>query len=107
MPKCGGSGRGCSIAATATTSWPTRVASSVAAKLEPHLAPGAPWLLGGDYSLADIKWYSMVPGLPRLVPEICNREATPAIVGWLERMAARPAVMALEQYRPAPAGNPT
>jgi glutathione S-transferase len=42
----------------------------VVEKLEAHLVRGGPWLLGEDYSLADIKWYSMVPGLPRLVPGI-------------------------------------
>ena len=77
----------------------------VAAKLERHLAQGGPWLLGTGYSLADIKWYSMVPGMPRLVPEICNPEATPAIACWLEQMAASPPVAALEQYRPALANN--
>ena len=72
----------------------------VAEKIEAHLADGRNWLLGGDYSLADIKWYSMVPGLPRMTPELCNAEATPAITAWLDRMRERPAVQALEDYRP-------
>jgi glutathione S-transferase len=69
-------------------------------KLEGLLADGGPWLLGEPYSLADIKWYSMAPALPRVMPEACNAEATPAIAGWLERMAARPAVQALADYSP-------
>ena len=77
-----------------------------AAKLEGQLAQGGPWLLGTDHSLADIKWYSMVPGMPRLVPEICNPEATPAIARWLDQMGARAATARLEQYRPASASNP-
>ena len=74
-------------------------------RLEDQLAGhGGPWLLGDDYSLADIKWYSMAPGLPRLTPELCNEECAPVAMAWLARMAARPAVQALEEYRaPLPA----
>jgi glutathione S-transferase len=70
------------------------------ARLEGLLEAGGPWLLGDAYSLADIKWYSMAPALPRVMPEACNPGATPAIAGWLERMAARPAVEALPRYAP-------
>ena len=70
------------------------------ARLEALLAGSGPWLLGDSYSLADIKWYSMVPTLPRVMPEVCNPEATPAIAAWLERVAARPAVQALPKYAP-------
>jgi glutathione S-transferase len=70
------------------------------ARLEALLAGGGPWLLGDEYSLADIKWYSMAPALPRVMPEACNPEATPAIAGWLARMAARPAVGDLPLYAP-------
>lgn len=69
-------------------------------KLEGILAGKGPWLLGEFYSLADIKWYSMTPALPRVTPDACNPEATPAIAAWLERMAARPAVQALLRYGP-------
>lgn len=71
----------------------------VAERMEAQLADGREWLLGSFYSLADIKWYSMVPGLPRLAPELCNAAATPQIMAWLERMAARPAVERLSGYR--------
>lgn len=71
----------------------------VAARMEEQLGDGREWLLGGFFSLADIKWYSMVPGLPRLAPDLCNAGATPRIVAWLERMAARPAVGQLGGYR--------
>jgi len=56
--------------------------------------------------LADIKWYSMVPGLPRMLPESCNPQATPCVSAWLGRMAERSAVQALEQFRPRPAPSP-
>jgi glutathione S-transferase len=70
------------------------------ARLEAVLAGGGPWLLGEIYSLADIKWYSMAPALPRVMPDACNDEATPAIAAWLARMAERPAVKALADYAP-------
>jgi glutathione S-transferase len=78
----------------------------VAEWLEAGLADGRQWLLGDAYTLAAIKWYSMVQGMPRMVPEICNPQATPAIAVWLGRMGARAAVQALEGYRPAPATSP-
>ncbi len=71
------------------------------ARLESLLDSGGPWLLGECYSLADIKWYSMAPALPRVMPEACNPDATPAIAAWLAGMAARPAVQALPGYAPA------
>jgi glutathione S-transferase len=69
-------------------------------RLEGLLKFRGPWLLGEDYSLADIKWYSMAPALPRVMPDTCNEDATPAITGWLGRMAARPAVQGLSAYGP-------
>ena len=68
------------------------------ARLEALLAGKGPWLLGEPYTLADIKWYSMAPALPRVMPEACDPGTTPAIVAWLERMAARRAVQALPAY---------
>ena len=79
-----------SRAATARTSWPTR-AGAWPRGGEDGNAPGGgrrAVALGEEYSLADIKWYSMVPGLPRMVPELCNAEVTPRIVGWLARMGS-------------------
>jgi glutathione S-transferase len=75
-----------------------RLANCVA-RTERQLAHGGAWLLGGDYSLADIKWYSMAPALPRVLPEACNDQASPATLAWLDRMAERPAVQALARYQ--------
>lgn len=74
-----------------------RLANSVG-RIERELAHSRPWLLGDDYTLADIKWYSMVPALPRVIPESCNYERSPATLEWLDRMAHRPAVKALANY---------
>jgi glutathione S-transferase len=52
------------------------------------------WLAGEAYSLADVNTYSMVAGVPRLIPEAMSEEGTPRAIGWLQRMNARPAVQA-------------
>lgn len=52
------------------------------------------WLAGDEYSLADVNTYSIVAGVPRLIPEAMNEEKTPRTVDWLQRMNARPAVQA-------------
>ena len=52
------------------------------------------WLAGEEYSLADINSYSMVAGVPRLVPEAMNEEVSPRSVDWLARMNDRRAVKA-------------
>jgi glutathione S-transferase len=52
------------------------------------------WLAGNEYSLADVNSYSMVAGVPRLIPEAMNEEKTPRSMDWLKRMNARPAVQA-------------
>jgi glutathione S-transferase len=69
-------------------------------RIETQLEHGGEWLLEGEYSLADIKWFSMMPALPRIAPELCNEIASPRTIAWLQRMNARPAVKALEAYRP-------
>jgi glutathione S-transferase len=67
----------------------------VAERIEAALAHGGEWILGADYSLADIKLFSMAPGLERVLPDVCNATATPHLHGWLRRMEARPAVAAM------------
>jgi glutathione S-transferase len=52
------------------------------------------WLAGDEYSLADVNSYSMVAGMPRLMPELMNEKNAPRGLDWLERMNARPAVQA-------------
>ncbi len=67
----------------------------VTERMEDGLAHGGDWMLGDDYSLADIKLYSMAPGLERVLPDQCNETASPRLHGWLRRMEARPAVQAM------------
>lgn len=73
--------------------------SNCIGRAEQHLAHGGDWLLGDFYSLADIKWYSMAPALPRVMPDESNADSAPLLTAWLARMAERPAVKALENYR--------
>ena len=64
-------------------------------RMETQLAHGAEWILASGYSLADIKLYSMAPGLERVLPDQCNAQAAPNLHAWLRRMEARPAVQAM------------
>jgi len=58
------------------------------------LLQGRAWIAGDTYSLGDIASYCVVPGLPRLAPDLVNADKTPRIVAWLAAMNARPAVQA-------------
>jgi glutathione S-transferase len=49
------------------------------------------WLVGKDYSIADINCFACAHTLPRLLPERINAQQTPRLLAWLERIAARPA----------------
>jgi len=52
------------------------------------------WLSSDEYSLADVNSYSMVAGMPRLMPEHMNENNAPRSLEWLARMDERPAVKA-------------
>jgi len=60
-------------------------------RLESALA-GSAWLAGPDYSIADIDAFAMLTPLPDLAPELLNSSAAPNIMGFLQRIRARPAV---------------
>jgi glutathione S-transferase len=63
------------------------------AKIEAALHPG-PWLLGNDYTLADIEVFGHAVSLPLLAPEHAGAHAAPLLANWLTRMHERPAVRA-------------
>lgn len=50
------------------------------------------YLLGPDYSIADIGAFALSCTLPRLLPSVVNTKNTPKMMEWLERISARPAV---------------
>lgn len=64
-----------------------------AERLESWLAEG-PWLVGEDYSLADINAYTLAAALPSRVPDAASAQTAPRLHEWLARMNARPAVQA-------------
>ncbi|HKD20398.1 MAG TPA: glutathione S-transferase family protein [Rhizomicrobium sp.] len=70
-----------------------RRCGTAVARMEGILA-GSKWLAGDEYSLADVNSYSMVAGMPRLMPEHMNEKDTPRAIDWLARMDARPAIKA-------------
>jgi GST-like protein len=57
-------------------------------RVEKALREG-PWLAGPAFSVADIDAYPMLCVLPDLAPDVVNRNATPRIAEYLERVAAR------------------
>ncbi len=63
------------------------------ARVEKTLARG-PWLVGPDYSIADIDAFAMLRVIEDLAPEIVNGDATPNILNYVSRISARPAVRA-------------
>jgi glutathione S-transferase len=60
-------------------------------KLEKRLAESE-WLAGDDYTLADICNFAIANGMQHGFAEIVNREASPHLLAWIERINQRPAV---------------
>ncbi len=52
------------------------------------------YLIGNQFSLADLNTYSNTASLDRLFPDLMNPTATPCVIAWVERMNARPGVQA-------------
>ena len=50
------------------------------------------WLVGPEYSLADIDAFAICNSLPTLTPDLVNVGATPRLMDWLNRIRSRPAV---------------
>lgn len=73
--------------------WRRQVSSSIA-RLEAALAGGGPWLLGEQFTLADIACFSMAQPAPRGYPDLMNPGDTPHLMAWHGRMMARPGVQA-------------
>lgn len=60
------------------------------------------WLVGSDYSIADINAFALAHSLPQLMPEDVNKRKTPKILNWLQEISGRPAVKAALMMRRAP-----
>ena len=59
-------------------------------RLEKRLSE-SPWLAGEDYTLADVCNFAIANGMQFGFSEIVNKEATPHLVAWIERINERPA----------------
>jgi glutathione S-transferase len=70
-----------------------RKVSLAVRRIEEALA-NSQWLVGPEYSLADIDAFSICNSLTSLTPALVNPSITPRLVDWLTRIRARPAVRA-------------
>lgn len=65
-------------------------------KAEEQLAEG-PWLVGEDYTIADINFFSYCgDALDRMFPDIGNEKNAPRLMDWLARMRERDGVKAAQ-----------
>lgn len=62
-------------------------------RMEATLTEGD-WLVGDNYSIADINAFAMISGLREVAPHIVNERDAPHVIGWTARIAKRPAVRA-------------
>ena len=62
-------------------------------KIEAALEKSA-WIVGADYTLADISCFAMMAGMPMFTPQSMNKNKTPRCMDWHARMLERPAVQA-------------
>ncbi len=61
-------------------------------RMDADLAPGGPWLLGSQYTLADIVVAPLIDRIADLgLDELWRDGRRPAFAGWFARMQARPA----------------
>ena len=63
-------------------------------RLEQRLSQG-PWLAGDDYTLADVCNFAIANGMQFGHADIVNKDATPHLVAWIDRINARPATQAM------------
>ena len=71
--------------------WRRRVRASIQ-RMETGMV--GPWMLGEQYTLADVSLFSMLIGMPERYADIVNPKDSPRVVDWYARMMERPAVQA-------------
>jgi glutathione S-transferase len=71
------------------------IVTRMEAGLAATAAGDCPWLMGEQYTLADIDLVPFVDRFAEFYPDILSPTATPKTAGWLARMRARPAVAAV------------
>ena len=73
--------------------WRRQVLTSIG-RLETALAKGGPWLLGEQFTLADIACFSMAQPMPSGYADVMNQRDTPHLMAWHGRMMQREGVQA-------------
>jgi glutathione S-transferase len=71
--------------------WRRRVRASIQ-RMEQGMA--GPWMLGSQFTLADVSLFSMLIGMPERYADIVNQKGSPRVVDWYARMMERPGVKA-------------
>jgi glutathione S-transferase len=79
-----------------------KAAALIVRTMERGLDKG-PWLMGEQYTLADIDLIPFVDRFAEFYPDLLNDKATPKAFAWLLRMRERPAVKAVWATDEAPA----
>lgn len=79
-----------------------KAASLILTRMETALGDG-PWLMGAQYTLADIDLVPFVDRFVEFYPDLLNAAAAPKVAAWLARMRERPAVKAVWATDEAPA----
>jgi glutathione S-transferase len=79
-----------------------KAASLIVGKMEAGLGKG-PWLMGEQYTLADIDLIPFVDRFAEFYGDLLNDKAAPKTFAWLMRMRERPAVKAVWATDEAPA----
>jgi glutathione S-transferase len=71
--------------------WRRKVRVSIQ-RMEQGMA--GPWMLGEQFTLADVSLFSMLIGMPERYADIVNPKDSSRVIEWYARMLERPAVMA-------------
>jgi glutathione S-transferase len=71
-----------------------KAATLIVTRMETGLGAG-PWLMGEQYTLADIDLIPFVDRYAEFYPDLINTSAAPKLTAWLARMRERPAVKAV------------
>lgn len=74
-------------------------------RLEDQLS-NTEWLIGDQYTLADICNYAIAGGMQFGFPQFVNAQDTPHLLAWIERIAARPATRKMYAEVPSEFARP-
>jgi glutathione S-transferase len=69
--------------------WRRRVRTSIQ-RMEKGMK--GPWMLGEQFTLADVSLFAMLIRMPERYSEVVNDRDSPRVIGWYQRIMERPAV---------------